>query len=88
MECLRNISKEKCFQLTVRWDLLRKKVILLMIFLFDKVLSNGCVNLIMKIVREKGAVHVLLSRFYPDFIQILSRFFRNSLYPDVILILS
>ena len=30
-----------------------------------------------------GAVHVLLSRFYPDFISILSRF-----YPDFILILS
>ena len=30
-----------------------------------------------------GAVHVLLSRFYPDFIQILSRF-----CPDVIQILS
>ena len=26
----------------------------------------------------------LLSRFYPNFIQILSRFFRNSLYPDFV----
>ena len=26
----------------------------------------------------------MLSRFYPDFIQILSRFFENSLYPNFI----
>jgi hypothetical protein len=32
---------------------------------------------------DLGAVHLLLSRFYPDFIQILSRF-----YLDFILILS
>ena len=32
---------------------------------------------------DKGAVHVLLSRFYPDFIQILPW-----LYPDFIQILS
>jgi hypothetical protein len=36
----------------------------------------------------KGAVHVHLSRFYPDFIQIFSRFFKNSLYPNFIQILS
>ena len=35
------------------------------------------------ILESKSAVHVLLSRFYPDFIQILSRF-----YPNFILILS
>jgi hypothetical protein len=26
----------------------------------------------------------ILFRFYPDFVQILFRFFRNSLYPEVI----
>ena len=35
----------------------------------------------------KSAVHILLPRFYPNFIQILSRFFENSLYPNFILIL-
>ena len=44
---------------------------------------------------DTGAVHVLLfifypdhiqilSRFCPDFVQIFSRFFRNSFYPDQI----
>ena len=36
-------------------------------------------NLIEVRDKAKGAVHVLLSRFYTDFIQILSRF-----YPDII----
>ena len=40
------------------------------------------------ILLYKGAVDVLLSRFYPDFIQTLSRFFSNSRYSDFILILS
>ena len=41
-----------------------------------------------------GGVHVLLSRFYPDFIQILSRFyldfiqFLSRFYQDFVLILS
>ena len=33
-----------------------------------------------------SAVHVLFSRFYPNFIQILFRFFKTSLYPNFILI--
>ena len=40
------------------------------------------------LMKSKSAVHVRLSRFYPDFILILSRFFRNSLYPNFIQILS
>jgi hypothetical protein len=34
------------------------------------------------------AVHVLLSRFYPDFVQILFRFYPNNLETQFILFLS
>ena len=38
--------------------------------------------------KNKRLVHVLLSRFYHDFIQVLYRFFKNSLYPNLIQVLS
>ena len=66
--------------------------------------EESCVDpLLVKMLRETtsepettGKVHKccpcpfiqILSRFYPDFIQILSRFLKHSLYPNFIQILS
>ena len=41
-----------------------------------------------KRLAAKGAVHVLLSRFYPDFFQILSRFYPDFLKTHFIQMLS